>query len=152
MCSYLVLPCTGPCLKRKQEIELARQNELPLIGVSEPVCDADGYYSPVQCIGSVWVHNPARYESSQYIKSTNVFSIDEREKQRRNRKRNGCSCKNLGYFLKKNAAWRLTNIANSSVPGWMFDLRSRGICLSSLSLELKSDGKTLASQVPSLAY
>merc|ERR1712150_152210 len=35
------------------EIERSKQNDIPLIGVTEPVCDANGYFSPVQCFGSV---------------------------------------------------------------------------------------------------
>ncbi|WAR04196.1 SAX-like protein [Mya arenaria] len=43
----------APCLRRKEEIERGRQNGLPLIGVSEPVCDVNGNFHAVQCFGSV---------------------------------------------------------------------------------------------------
>ncbi|KAH3699284.1 equistatin-like [Dreissena polymorpha] len=43
----------APCAVRKEEIRRAQANGLPLIGVSSPSCDVNGYYSAVQCIGSV---------------------------------------------------------------------------------------------------
>jgi len=44
---------TGPCSTRLAEIEASKANGIPLIGVDEPKCDADGNYGAVQCLGSV---------------------------------------------------------------------------------------------------
>ncbi|XP_045209457.2 thyroglobulin-like [Mercenaria mercenaria] len=42
-----------PCLRKKEEIRKSQENGLPLIGVTEPQCDENGEYAPVQCEGSV---------------------------------------------------------------------------------------------------
>ena len=41
------------CLRKKEEIRMSKENGLPLIGVMEPTCDANGEYAPAQCEGSV---------------------------------------------------------------------------------------------------
>ena len=44
---------SAPCLRKKMEIQQSHDNGLPLIGVTEPICDTDGYFRASQCYGSV---------------------------------------------------------------------------------------------------